>query len=72
MPSVAVATVSRMMESLPEPAQEQVASHLREYILDLRDELKWDLALKRTQPRLIAAARRAKEEIAQCRLVSQS
>ncbi|GBD09650.1 hypothetical protein HRbin22_01908 [Candidatus Thermoflexus japonica] len=64
MPSTAIATLEKMLESLPEEAQERVVEHLREYILDLQDELQWDALFKRTQDKLIAAARRAKEEIA--------
>ena len=64
MASTAIATVEKMLESLPEEAQERVMEHLREYILDLQDELQWDALFKRTQDKLIAVARRAKEEIA--------
>ena len=64
MPSTAIATVEKMLESLPEEVQERVVEHLREYILDLQDELQWDALFKRTQDKLVAAARRAKEEIA--------
>jgi len=64
MPSTAIVTVEKMLESLPEEMQERVVEHLREYILDLQDELHWDALFKRTQDKLIAAARRAKEEIA--------
>ena len=64
MPSTAIATVTKMMESLPESAQEQVVEHLREYIADLQDELRWDALFQKTQPKLIAAAQRAKQEIA--------
>ena len=64
MPSTAIATVEKMLESLPEEMQERVVEHLREYILDLQDELQWNKLFKRTQDKLIAAARRAKEEIA--------
>ncbi len=52
-----------MLESLPEPVQDQVVAHLREYIEDLRDELEWDAAFQKTQGQLVAAARRAKAEI---------
>lgn len=34
MPSKAIATVVKMMESLPEPAREQVVAHLRNYLED--------------------------------------
>jgi len=54
-----------MLESLPEPAQDQVVAHLRDYLEDLQDELQWNILFKRTQPQLIAAARRARQEIAQ-------
>jgi hypothetical protein len=65
MSSTAIATVTKMLESLPEPAQAQVVEHLREYLEDLQDELQWDTLFKKTQPQLISAARRAKQEIAQ-------
>jgi hypothetical protein len=62
--TTAVVTLVKMVESLPDPAQEQVVEHLREYIATLQDEFQWDATFKRTQPQLIAAARRAKQEIA--------
>lgn len=65
MSSTSIATVVKMMNALPDPAQEQVAEHLREYMEDLQDELHWDSLFKQTQPQLIAAARRAKQEIAE-------
>lgn len=65
MSSETVATVVKMMESLPETAQERVIEHLREYIEELRDELEWDSLFKKTQPQLIAAAKRARQEIAE-------
>ncbi len=64
MPSTAIATVEKMLESLPEEVQERVVEHLREYIVDLQDELEWDALFERTQDKLVAAARRAREEIA--------
>ena len=64
MPSEATVTVIKMLESLPEEAQERVVHYLREYIEDLKDELEWDRQFKETQTQLLAAARRAREEIA--------
>lgn len=64
MASSAIATVVKMMESLPDPVQDQVVEHLREYIEDLRDEFQWEATFKKTQSQLAAAARRAKQEIA--------
>lgn len=36
----------------------------QESMENLQDELRWDELFKRTQPQLIAAARRAKQQIA--------
>ncbi len=63
--STAIATAIKMLESLPEPAQAQVVEHLREYIADLEDELRWESAFERTESQLIATARKAKEQISE-------
>ena len=52
------------MESLPEPAQNQVTEHVRNYIEELQDEIQWDFLFNKTQKQLIKAAKRAKQEIA--------
>ena len=65
MSSATIATVMKMMESLPESAQQQVAERLREYIADLQDELQWDGLFQRTQPQLVDRARQARQQIAQ-------
>ena len=64
MASTAIATATKMLETLPETAQKQAVEHLREYVASLQDELQWDVLFNKTQPQLIAAARRAKQEIA--------
>ena len=64
MLSTAIVTVTKMMESLPETVQIQVMEHLRDYIEDLQDEGQWDISFEKTQQELAAAARRAKQEIA--------
>jgi len=64
MASTAVITVIKMLDSLPEAAQNRAVEHLSEYLADLQDELKWDKQFKKTQKQLVAAARRAKKEIA--------
>lgn len=51
-----------MIESLPAPAQEQVVEHLREYLPDLQDEVRWNELFQRSQPGLVEAARRARQE----------
>lgn len=65
MSSAAIATVVKMMESLPEDEQERLVKHLREYIADLQDELRWETLFERTQQQLLAAARRAHQEVAE-------
>jgi hypothetical protein len=63
MSSTAITTIVKMVESLPDDLQERVAEHIREFITDLEDEKLWDSSFKRTQDSLVAAARRAKQEI---------
>ncbi len=65
MASNAITTMTRMMETLPEALQNQIVEHLREYIAELEDELRWEASFNRTQEQLMAAARRAKQEIAE-------
>jgi len=64
MPSTAIVTLVRMLEELPESTQNRIVEHLREYIEDVQDEVRWENAFKKTQSRLVAAARQAKREIA--------
>lgn len=65
MSSPTITTVVKMIESLPENAQNRVLEHLREYIQDLEEELKWEQSFKKTESNLIAASLRAKQEIAE-------
>ncbi len=59
MASTAIATATKMLETLPETAQKQVVEHLREYVASLQDELQWDALFNRTQPQLIRRRRDA-------------
>lgn len=65
MSSPAIDTVIKMMESLSEDKQNQLVEHLREYIQDLQDELKWQKSFDKSQDKLIAAAKLAKQQIAE-------
>jgi hypothetical protein len=65
MSSAAITTVVKMMESLPIDVQDRVAEYLREYIDELQDEIRWNKSFQRTQQNLIAAVKRAKQEIAE-------
>jgi hypothetical protein len=58
--------VIEMMESLPETLQQQVAEYLKDYIAELKDELRWEESFEKTQPQLVAAAKQAKQEIVLC------
>ncbi len=53
------------MKSSLEILQNQIVECLREYIAELEDELHWETSFNNTQDQLIAAARRAKQEIAE-------
>lgn len=67
MPSAATATVTRMLETLPEQLQDRVLEHLRDYIEDLREEAQWSDSFSKTQGKLVAAARQARQAITEGR-----
>jgi phosphoglycerate-specific signal transduction histidine kinase len=64
MSSPAITTIIKMVESLPDELQEQVVEHVRAYLAELEEEKRWETSLKRTENNLVAAARKAKAEIA--------
>ena len=41
MATPALTTILKMIENLPEPLQNRIADHLREYLADIEDEEKW-------------------------------
>ncbi|MFH1975102.1 MAG: hypothetical protein ABIJ52_06015 [Pseudomonadota bacterium] len=63
MPTSASITMMKMIESLPEPLQERALEHMQQYVEDARDELKWNEAFVKSQSKLVASARQAREEI---------
>lgn len=65
MVSPAIATVIKMMESLPEETQSRAAEHLREWLMDLEDESAWDESFARTQKGLYRAAQEARKQVAE-------
>lgn len=65
MSSDALTSIVKMVESLPSNLQERVADHLREFITELEDEARWESSFQQTQSSLVAAARKAKREIAE-------
>jgi N12 class adenine-specific DNA methylase len=54
-----VATIVKMLETLPDAVQERACDRLREYIEDLRDEMQWDVFYANNRDALVKAARRA-------------
>lgn len=65
MTSTAIMTMTKMMETLPEPAQDKALEYLRTYIAEMQSEHNWDQLFSQTQDNLIAAARQARKEIAE-------
>ena len=65
MTSETTTTIIKMLETLPEHAQDQVVEHLREYIQDIQDEALWNESFSRTQANLVSAAQRTHREIAE-------
>jgi hypothetical protein len=63
MSSATIATLVKMMESLPETTQDEVVRHLRDYLDDIQEEKSWDEKFERSQVQLASRARRAKQEI---------
>ena len=64
MSSETLATVVKMLESLPEGAQRQAVDRLREYIEELNDDARWDGQFQASQSQLVARARSARQQIA--------
>ncbi len=62
--SKATESVVKMIESLPESAQERVVEELRNLVEDARDESRWDELFERKKAGLAAAARKARNEVA--------
>lgn len=62
--SKATETAAKMIESLPEAVQERVVDELRALVEDARDEAKWDELIERKKGGLVAAARKARKDIA--------
>jgi hypothetical protein len=65
MDTAAATTMMKMLESVPDSLQEVVVEHMRDYIEDILDEVKWKESFSRTEDKLIAAARQARQKIAE-------
>ena len=65
MPSTTMTTIIKMLELLSENQQENIASHLREYIVDLEDEIRWDDKFRNTQSELSKISKKVRKEISE-------
>jgi len=45
MPSPAITTIIKMVESLPDELQEQLVEYVRAYIAEIEEEKRWDQSL---------------------------
>lgn len=57
-------TAVKMLESIPEEAQEEVVEHLRELVEDVRDELEWERLFSKKNKILIKTAHLVRRQIA--------
>ncbi len=64
MSTTTLTTIIKMIESLPEDKQEKVVDHLRYYIAELEDEMKWDKLFKDTETDLSSIAKEVKQRVA--------
>jgi len=64
MSTTTLTTIIKMIESLPEDKQEKVVEHLRYYITELEDEMKWDKLFKDTEKDLSNIAKEVKHKVA--------
>ena len=63
MSSENIATITKIMESLPDSTQEKVIEYLREYLATLQEEKEGDYLVNKNQNKLIDFARKAKQEM---------
>jgi hypothetical protein len=55
-------TALKLLESLPEEAQERVVEQLRQLVQEAQDEARWEALLKQNK-RLLVAARKARHDV---------
>jgi hypothetical protein len=62
MSTATIETLTKMLESLPEPLQDRAVEHLREYLEEVTDEMRWDSSFAKSSGKLVDAAREARHE----------
>ena len=53
-----------MLEGLPDSVQERAIEHLREYLDEVTDEIRWDESFEKSSDRLAEMAEAVKRDIA--------
>ena len=64
MSTATIETVTKMLEGLPDSVQERAVEHLREYLDEVTDEIRWDESFEKSSARLAEMAELAKRDIA--------
>ena len=62
MSNNSVVTVTKMLEGLPQSVQDRAIEHLREYLDEITEEIRWDEGFASSSDKLSLAARRAREQ----------
>ncbi len=62
MSNNSVVTVTKMLEGLPQSVQDRAIEHLREYLDEITEEIRWDESFATSSDKLSLAARRAREQ----------
>ncbi|HQU92705.1 MAG TPA: hypothetical protein PLK77_10435 [Pyrinomonadaceae bacterium] len=64
MSTATIETVKKMLEALPDSVQERAIEHLREYLDEVTDEIRWDESFEKSSGRLADIAEGVKRDIA--------
>jgi hypothetical protein len=64
MSTATIETVKKMLEALPDSVQERAIEHLREYLDEVTDEIRWDESFEKSSNRLAETAKGVKRDIA--------
>ncbi len=62
MSTATIETMTKMLEAYPETVQDRAVEHLREYLSDISDDLRWDKSFDTTSEKLTETARRVREQ----------
>lgn len=62
MSTARVETLTRLLESFPDSVQDRAIEHLREYLEEITDDLRWDESFARSSKKLADAAGLARQQ----------